>query len=88
MKLFTKMTKIALLDATLGFVGNSVAADAMDFDSLLKTLEQGKSAQSAQNKRREQEFQLAQNEQVQTLKDTQAKRNQMLSESETGQKLN
>ncbi|MGO2373062.1 MAG: MotA/TolQ/ExbB proton channel family protein [Pseudoalteromonas prydzensis] len=82
MKLFTKMTKIALLSATLGFVGNSVAADAMDLDSLLKTLEQGKSAQSAQNKQREQEFAARQNEQVQTLKDTQAKRNQMLSESE------
>ncbi|WP_372811900.1 MotA/TolQ/ExbB proton channel family protein, partial [Pseudoalteromonas nigrifaciens] len=54
----------------------------MDLDSLLKNLEQGKSAQSVQNTQREQQFTARQNEQVKMLKDTQAKRSQMLSESE------
>ena len=82
MKLFTQMTKVALFAASLSFVGTSVAAEPMDLDSLLKTLEEGKSAQSVQNKQREREFAARQNEQVQMLKNTQAKRNQMLVESE------
>ncbi|MFY8325056.1 MotA/TolQ/ExbB proton channel family protein [Pseudoalteromonas sp. ZZD1] len=82
MKLLTKMTKMAVLVTGLGFACSSVAAEPMDLDSLLKTLEQGKSAQSAQNQQREQEFKSRQNEQVQMLKDTQAKRNQMLAQSE------
>ncbi|QWF34678.1 MotA/TolQ/ExbB proton channel family protein [Pseudoalteromonas sp. SiA1] len=82
MKLLTKMTKMAVFAASLSFVGTSIAAEPMNLDVLLKTLEQGKSAQSEQNKQREQEFAARQNEQVQMLKNTQAKRNQMLSESE------
>ena len=82
MTLFTKMTKIALFGATLGFAGSTFAADAMDLDSLLKTLEQGKTQQSVENKQREQEFIARQNDQVQMLKNTQAQRNNMLSESE------
>jgi len=82
MKLLTKMTKMAVLAASLGFSGAMCAAEPMNLDALLKTLEQGKSAQSEQNKQREQEFAARQNEQVQMLKNTQAKRNQMLSESE------
>ncbi len=82
MKLFTKMTKMAALVTGLGFAASSMAAEPMNLDALLKTLEQGKAAQSAQNQQREQEFKSRQNEQVQMLKDTQAKRNQMLSESE------
>ncbi len=86
MKLFTQMTKTALFAASftlsLGFTGNSIAAESMDLDSLLKSIEDGKSVQSAQNKQREQEFTSRQNEQVQMLKDTQAKRSQMLGESE------
>ena len=82
MKLLTKMTKMAVFAASLSFVGTSIAAEPMNLDALLKTLEQGKSAQSKQNKQREQEFAARQNEQVQMLKNTQAKRNQMLSESE------
>ncbi len=82
MKLLTKMTKMAVLVTGLGFACSSLAAEPMDLDSLLKTLEQGKSAQSAQNQQREQEFKSRQNEQVQMLKDTQAKRNQMLAQSE------
>lgn len=82
MKLFTKMTKMAVFAASLGFSGAMCAAEPMNLDALLKTLEQGKSAQSEQNKQREQEFAARQNEQVQMLKNTQAKRNQMLSESE------
>lgn len=82
MKLLTKMTKMAVFAASLGFSGAMCAAEPMNLDALLKTLEQGKSAQSAQNKQREQEFAARQNEQVQMLKNTQAKRNQMLSESE------
>lgn len=82
MKLLTKMTKMAVLVTGLGFACSSVAAEPVDLDSLLKTLEQGKSAQSAQNQQREQEFKSRQNEQVQMLKDTQAKRNQMLAQSE------
>ncbi|WP_413403295.1 MotA/TolQ/ExbB proton channel family protein [Pseudoalteromonas sp. KJ71-7] len=82
MKLLTKMTKMAVFAASLSFVGTSIAAEPMNLDALLKTLEQGKSAQSEQNKQREQEFAARENEQVQMLKNTQAKRNQMLSESE------
>ncbi|TMO26199.1 MotA/TolQ/ExbB proton channel family protein [Pseudoalteromonas sp. S4741] len=82
MKLLTKMTKMAVFAASLGFSGAMCAAEPMNLDALLKTLEQGKSAQSEQNKQREQEFSARQNEQVQMLKNTQAKRNQMLSESE------
>jgi len=82
MKLLTKMTKMAVFAASLSFVDTSIAAEPMNLDALLKTLEQGKSAQSEQNKQREQEFAARQNEQVQMLKNTQAKRNQMLSESE------
>ncbi|OLF74939.1 energy transducer TonB [Pseudoalteromonas haloplanktis] len=83
MKLLTKMTKMAVFAASLGFSGAMCAAEPMNLDALLKTLEQGKSAQSEQNKQREQEFAARQNEQVQMLKNTQAKRNQMLSESES-----
>jgi len=82
MKLLTKMTKMAVFAASLGFAGSSLAAEPMDLDSLLKTLEQGKAQQSAENKQREQEFMARQNEQVQMLKDTQAKRTAMLNESE------
>lgn len=82
MKLFTQMTKMALFAASLSFAGASVAAEPMNLDSLLKTLEEGKSAQSAQNRQREQEFMARQNEQVQMLNNIQAKRNQMLGESE------
>jgi len=82
MKLLTKMTKMAALVTGLGFAASSMAAEPMDLDALLKTLEQGKSAQSAQNQQREQEFKSRQNEQVQMLQETQAKRNQMLAQSE------
>lgn len=82
MKLFTQMTKMAVLAASISFTCANVAAEPMDLDSLLKNLEQGKSAQSVQNTQREQQFTARQNEQVQMLKDTQAKRSQMLSESE------
>jgi len=82
MKLLTKMTKMAVFAAGLGIAGSSLAAEPMDLDSLLKTLEQGKAQQSAENKQREQEFMARQNEQVQMLKDTQAKRTAMLNESE------
>ena len=82
MKLLTKMTKMAVFAAGLGFAGSSLAAEPMDLDSLLKTLEQGKAQQSAENKQREEEFVARQNEQVQMLKDTQAKRAAMLNESE------
>lgn len=82
MKFLTKMTKMAVFAAGLGFAGSSLAAEPMDLDSLLKTLEQGKAQQSAENKQREQEFMARQNEQVQMLKDTQAKRTAMLNESE------
>ncbi|WOC28599.1 MotA/TolQ/ExbB proton channel family protein [Pseudoalteromonas sp. N1230-9] len=82
MKLLTKMTKMAVFAAGLGFAGSSLAAEPMDLDSLLKTLEQGKAQQSVENKQREQAFMARQNEQVQMLKDTQAKRTAMLNESE------
>jgi len=82
MKLFTTITKMALLSAGLSFSTASLAAKPINLDALLKTLEQGKAEQSAENKQREQAFMARENEQVQMLKDTQAKRNQMLAESE------
>ncbi len=81
MKLLTTMTKMAVFATGLGFAGSSLAAEPMDLDSLLKTLEQGKAQQSVENKQREQAFMARQNEQVQMLKDTQAKRTAMLNES-------
>jgi len=72
MKLFTTITKMALLSAGLSFSTASLAAKPINLDALLKTLEQGKAEQSAENKQREQAFMARENEQVQMLKDTQA----------------
>ncbi|WP_372762627.1 MotA/TolQ/ExbB proton channel family protein [Pseudoalteromonas sp.] len=82
MKLVTQITTMALCAATISFSGVTIAAEPLNLDALLKTLENGKAAQTEQNTQREQQFIARQNEQVQMLKDTQAERDHMLSEAE------
>lgn len=81
MKLLTKMKHIAVLAASLSFTTGAMAAEPMNLDALLKTLDKGSAAQNQQNKQREQAFVARANEQVQMLKTTQSKRDQMLNES-------
>ncbi len=56
---------------------------AIDLDALLKQLEDGKFAQSEQNKQREADFAARSAEQTQILRDTLARRDAMLRDSET-----
>lgn len=55
---------------------------ALDLDALLKQLEEGQFAQTEQNKKREKEFMQMRSEQDRILKETAAKRDAMLKESE------
>ncbi|WP_022946856.1 MotA/TolQ/ExbB proton channel family protein [Pseudoalteromonas ruthenica] len=82
MKLMKQFTRSAALVATLALSHSALAADAMDLDALLKTLEQGKVAQSAENKEREQAFMARENEQLQMLRQAEQTRNAKLQESE------
>lgn len=77
-----KFTQKALLAATLALSTSAFANNAMNLDALLKTLEQGKAAQTQENKAREQAFMQRQNEQVQMLRETEQLRNAKLQESE------
>ena len=54
----------------------------MDLDALLNQLEEGQFAQSEQNKQRERDFVAQRAEQDQVLRDTRARRDQMLAQSE------
>lgn len=76
--------KIAVGLAALSIsVGAFAQSDrAMDLDALLKQLEEGQYAQSEQNKTREKEFMQKRAEQEQMLKDTAAKRDQLLKSAE------
>ncbi|WP_425416034.1 MotA/TolQ/ExbB proton channel family protein [Pseudoalteromonas qingdaonensis] len=61
---------------------SAMANDAMDLDALLKTLQQGKIAQSQENQEREKAFQARQSEQLQMLRSAEQTRNAKLQESE------
>ena len=77
-----KFVAAGLTAATLSF---GVAAEnerALDLDALLKQLEEGKFAQTQQNKAREQEFISMRSEQDRILRETAQLRDNMLKESE------
>ncbi|MEM0515769.1 MotA/TolQ/ExbB proton channel family protein [Pseudoalteromonas sp. YIC-827] len=82
MKLVKKFTQSAALVATMAMSHSAMANDAMDLDALLKTLQQGKIAQSQENQEREKAFQARQSEQLQMLRSAEQTRNAKLQESE------
>ncbi|PHI37910.1 energy transducer TonB [Pseudoalteromonas sp. GCY] len=82
MKFVQKFTKQAIFATTLALTASAHAEQALDLDSLLKTLEQGQTAQTAQNKQREAEFKAQQNNQIQMLNALTGERNQALAKSE------
>ncbi|MBS3797611.1 MotA/TolQ/ExbB proton channel family protein [Pseudoalteromonas sp. BDTF-M6] len=82
MKLVKKFTQSAALVATMAMSHAAMANDAMDLDALLKTLQQGKIAQSQENQEREKAFLARQSEQLQMLRSAEQTRNAKLQESE------
>nr|WP_105201369.1 MotA/TolQ/ExbB proton channel family protein [Pseudoalteromonas sp. T1lg10] len=82
MKLVKKFTQSAALVATMAMSHAAMANDAMDLDALLKTLQQGKIAQSQENEEREKAFLARQSEQLQMLRSAEQTRNAKLQESE------
>ncbi|MEO2268600.1 MotA/TolQ/ExbB proton channel family protein [Pseudoalteromonas sp. YIC-656] len=82
MKLVKKFTQGAAFVALTAMSSATLANDAMDLDALLKTLEQGKVAQSQENQQREKEFLARQSEQMQMLRSAEQSRNLKLQESE------
>ena len=82
MKLVKKFTQGAAFVALTAMSSATLANDAMDLDALLKTLEQGKIAQSQENQQREKEFLARQSEQMQMLRSAEQSRNAKLQESE------
>lgn len=66
----------------LSFSVQAQSDTALDLDALLKSLEEGKFAQSEQNKAREQDFMSKRSEQDQILRDTLKRRDALLSMSE------
>ncbi|MEO2279897.1 MotA/TolQ/ExbB proton channel family protein [Pseudoalteromonas pernae] len=82
MKLVKKFTQGAAFVALTAMSSATLANDAMNLDELLKTLEQGKVAQSQENQQREKEFLARQSEQMQMLRSAEQSRNSKLQESE------
>ena len=82
--MFNTVKRIAVGLAALSIsVGALAQSDrAMDLDALLKQLEEGQFAQSQQNKQRELDFAAQRAEQDRILRETRAKRDQMLKQSE------
>ena len=76
-----KFVAAGLTAATLSF-GAAANDRALDLDALLKQLEEGKFAQTEQNKAREQEFISMRSEQDRILRETAQLRDNMLKESE------
>ncbi|WP_404396879.1 MotA/TolQ/ExbB proton channel family protein [Pseudoalteromonas phenolica] len=81
MKLLKKFSQAAILATTFGLSG-TVLADELNLDALLKTLEQGQVAQTAENKAREAEFVAKRNEQDAALRKLTSDRNAQLARSE------
>lgn len=82
MNFLKKFTKTAIIATTFTLSANAFAEQALDLDSLLKTLEQGQAAQSAQNQQREAEFKAKQDQQIQMLNQLTTERNEALARSE------
>ncbi|MBE0370118.1 MotA/TolQ/ExbB proton channel family protein [Pseudoalteromonas aurantia] len=82
MKFLKQFSQKAILAATLALSTNALADQALNLDSLLKTLEQGQAAQTTQNKAREADFRAKQDQQVSMLNALTNKRNGELSRSE------
>lgn len=82
--MFNSVKRIAFGLVALSLSAGAVAQNdrAMDLDALLKQLEEGQFAQSEQNKQRERDFVTQRAEQDQVLRDTRARRDQMLAQSE------
>ncbi|TMP82446.1 energy transducer TonB [Pseudoalteromonas phenolica] len=81
MKLLKKFSQAAILATTFGLSGAAMA-DEINLDTLLKTLEQGQVAQTAENKAREAEFVTKRNEQDAALRKLTSDRNSQLARSE------
>ena len=81
MKLLKKFSQAAILATTFGLSGAAMA-DELNLDALLKTLEQGQIAQTAENKAREAEFVAKRNEQDAALRKLTSDRNSQLARSE------
>lgn len=77
-----KFVAAGLTAATLSFGVVAENERALDLDALLKQLEEGKFAQTQQNKAREQEFISMRSEQDRILRETAQLRDNMLKESE------
>ncbi|BBN83333.1 biopolymer transporter ExbB [Pseudoalteromonas sp. A25] len=82
MKFIKQFSKHAVLAATIALSTSAVAEEALNLDSLLKTLEQGQVAQSKQNQAREAEFKAKQDQQVAMLNQLTQERNAALTRSE------
>ena len=81
-KAISKASLVALLAAVFSFSVQAQSDTALDLDALLKQLEEGKFAQSQQNKAREQDFVSKRAEQDQILRDTLKRRDAQLGLSE------
>ncbi len=83
-KIAIKSTSVMLLALSLSSVASAQQENekALDLDALLQQLEEGKFAQSQQNQMREAEFIAARAEQDRILRETRARRDAMLLESE------
>lgn len=79
---FAKSMLAATAAIILSFSVQAQSDTALDLDALLKSLEEGKFAQSEQNKAREQDFMSKRSEQDQILRDTLKRRDALLSMSE------
>ena len=77
-----KTIVFGLVAASLSMSAMAENERALDLDALLKQLEEGKFAQTQQNKQREQEFLAKRAEQDQILRDTNALRDNTLALSE------
>ncbi|MFC3032542.1 MotA/TolQ/ExbB proton channel family protein [Pseudoalteromonas fenneropenaei] len=82
MQLFKQFSKAAVLAATVALSNGAMAEEAMNLDSLLKTLEQGQATQNQQNRQREADFKAQESKQLQMLRDLEQDRNAKLQESE------
>lgn len=82
MKQLIKHITIAISAVVISFGAAAQSDRAVDLDALLKQLEEGKFAQNQENAQREREFQQKRAEQDRILRETTAKRNAMLQDSE------
>ncbi|ESP93377.1 biopolymer transporter TonB [Pseudoalteromonas luteoviolacea NCIMB 1944] len=82
MSFLKSFSRKALLVSSMALSASALANEAMDLDSLLKTLESGQAAQTQQNQQREAEFKARENQQVKMLNDLKSDRNDQLNRSE------